>query len=138
MLWFMIGQFIQVIMDVLTLHLIADRDKDLEVLVLRQQIRILERRLGKQVRPSRVEKLLLALSALQIKVRVGQQRFKNSILLFKPATILKWHRDLVKRKWTFQRREKVGRPRIDEELEVLIVLWGPIGPSSINTGRWSL
>jgi len=67
MLWFMIGQVIQVVMDVLSLHLIADRDKDLEVLVLRQQIRILERRVGKQVRPSRIEKLLLALSALQIK-----------------------------------------------------------------------
>ncbi|MBX3085462.1 MAG: helix-turn-helix domain-containing protein [Anaerolineae bacterium] len=121
MLWLVIGQVIQVVMDVLSLHLIADRDKDLEVLVMRQQIRILERRLGKHVRPSRIEKLLLALSALQIKVWVGQQRFKNSLLLFKPATILKWHRDLVKRKWTFQRREKVGRPRIEEELEVLIV-----------------
>lgn len=28
MLWFVIGQVIQVLMDVLSLHLIADRDKD--------------------------------------------------------------------------------------------------------------
>lgn len=67
-------------------------------LVLRQLIRSLERRVGKPVRLSRVEKLLLAL-----------------------VTVLKWHRELVKRKWTFQRRTKVGRLRLDEELEALIV-----------------
>lgn len=89
----------------------------------RQQIRILERRLGKRVRPSRVEKMLLAVTALRMKgyLRQGQQRFKDSLLLFKPATVLKWHRELVKRKWTFQQRTKLGRPRIDAELEALIV-----------------
>jgi putative transposase len=121
MWWSLIAQVVKVILDVLSLHLITNPEKDLEVLVLRQQIRVLERRVGKPVRPSRVEKLLLTLSALQIKVRVGQQRFKNSLLLFKPATVLKWHRELVKGKWTFQRRTKVGRPRLDEELEALIV-----------------
>ncbi len=105
------------------LRLIADATKDLELLVLRQQLRILERRVGKPVRPSRAEKLLLAVTALQIKERAqaGRQRFKDSLLLFKPATVLKWHRELVKRKWTFQRRTTVGRPRLDAELEALIV-----------------
>ncbi len=123
MLWSLIAQVVKVMLDVLSLRLIADPDKDLELLVLRQQIRVLERRIGKPVRPSRVEKLLLTLSALQIKerARAGQQGFKNSLLLFKPATVLKWHRELVKRKWTFQHRAKVGRPRMDEELEALIV-----------------
>jgi transposase InsO family protein len=123
MIWSLIAQVGQVLMDVLSLRLVADVNKDLELLVLRQQIRILERRLGKPVRPSRVEKLLLTLSALQIKerARAGQQSFKNSLLLFKPATVLKWHRELVKRKWTFQHRAKLGRPRLDEELEALIV-----------------
>jgi len=104
MLWSLIAQVVQVVLD-----------------VLRQQIRVLERRIGKPVRPSGVEKLMLALTALQIRDEAGQQGFKNSLLLFKPATLLKWHRELVKRKWTFQRRTKVGRPRLDEELEALIV-----------------
>ncbi len=69
MLWSLIAQVVKVILDVLSLHLITDPDKDLELLVLRQQIRVLERRVGKPVRPSRVEKLLLTLSALQIKER---------------------------------------------------------------------
>ncbi|MEP7288120.1 MAG: integrase core domain-containing protein [Chloroflexota bacterium] len=65
----------------------------------------------------------MALTAVRIKnrARAGGQRFKDSLLLFKPATVLHWHRELVKRKWTFQRRASVGRPRIDAELEALIV-----------------
>jgi len=60
---------------------------------------------------------------MQIKkrARAGGQRLKDSLLLFKPATVLKWHRELVKRKWTFHHRATVGRPRLDAELEALIV-----------------
>src|SRR5579859_6616420 len=123
MLWSLIAQLIKVILDALSLHLLTDPDKDLELLVLRQQIRVLERRVGKPARPSRVEKLLLTLSAMQRRERVlaGQEGFRNSLPLFKPAAVLKWHQELVKRKWTFQHRRKVGRPRLDEELEALIV-----------------
>jgi putative transposase len=123
MLWSLIAPVVKVMLDVLSLHLIADPDRDWELLVLRQQIRVLERRLGMPARPSRVEKLLLTLTEMQIKEwpRTGQQSFKNSLMLFKPVTAPKWHRELVKRKWTFQRRSKAGRPRVNEELEALIV-----------------
>src|SRR5260370_10627498 len=86
-------------------------------------MRILERRVGRSVRASRVEKVLLALTAVRIRERTqeGRKRLNDTILLFKPATVLKWHRELVKRKWTFQQRAKVGRPRIEAELEALIV-----------------
>ncbi len=123
MRWSLMAQIVKLILDVLSLHLITDPDKDLEVLVLRQQSRLLERRVGKPIRPSRVEKLLLTLSAMQLKerARAGQRVFKNSLLVFKPATVLKWHRELVKCKWTFQRHAPVGRPHIDAELETLII-----------------
>lgn len=32
-----------------------------------------------------------------------------------------WHRELVRRKWTFRRRNHGGRPKLDDEIEVLIV-----------------
>jgi cytochrome P450 len=84
---------------------------------------VLERRVGKPVRPSRVEKLLLALTAVHLKERMrdGRKWLNDCILLFQPATVLKWHRELVKRKWTFQQQAKVGRPRIEAALETLIV-----------------
>jgi len=122
-IWSLIAQLVTLLLDLLTLSFASDKAKDLELLVLRQQIRILERRLGKGVCPSRVERLLLALTAVRIRacLREGQQRFTQSMLLFKSATVVKWHRELVKRKWTFRQRAKLGRPRIDAELEALIV-----------------
>ena len=30
------------------------------------------------------------------------------VLLFKPDTLLKWHRELVRRKWTFKKTAPVG------------------------------
>jgi len=40
---------------------------------------------------------------------------------FHPETILRWHRELVRRKWTYQHKNKGGRPSISKELEELIL-----------------
>ena len=45
----------------------------------------------------------------------------QAIRLFQPETILKWRRELVRRKWAFQRQRAGGRPRTNRELESLIV-----------------
>src|SRR5258708_40340361 len=115
MRWCVIARGVTLILDLLTLRYSANTDKAVEVLVLGQQIRILERRVGRSVGPSRVEKVLLALTAVRIRERTqeGRKRLNDTILLFKPATVLKWHRELVKRKRTVQQRAKDGRPRIE-------------------------
>jgi putative transposase len=41
--------------------------------------------------------------------------------LVTPATLLRWHRELVRRKWTFRRTGRPGRPPIDPELRALIL-----------------
>jgi transposase InsO family protein len=38
-----------------------------------------------------------------------------------PAKILRWHRDLVARKWTFTNRRRSGRPSTDVSIKILIV-----------------
>jgi len=43
------------------------------------------------------------------------------MLIFKPDTVLRWHRKLVRHKWTFRRRGNPGSPCISSELEALIV-----------------
>jgi putative transposase len=43
------------------------------------------------------------------------------IRIFKPETIIGWHRALVKRKWTYQHKSKRGRPRTDKKIERLII-----------------
>lgn len=39
--------------------------------------------------------------------------------MVKPQTLLRWHRELVRRKWTY-RAKRTGRPPIDPELQELI------------------
>ena len=50
-----------------------------------------------------------------------KEKLEATILLFRPATLINWHRELVRRKWTYQQKRKPGRPRIDPELEYWIV-----------------
>lgn len=51
----------------------------------------------------------------------ANQRLHQVMLIFKPDTVLRWHRRLVRRKWIFRQRGKPGRPKIASELEALIV-----------------
>jgi hypothetical protein len=43
------------------------------------------------------------------------------MLIFKPDTVIRWHRNLIRRKWTFKRKGNPGRPGISSRLEALIV-----------------
>lgn len=115
--------FVCLVLDALAAAGVATQEKDLEIALLRQQLRILERKAHTKARLSRPEKLMLV--ALADQLTDVSQRFHDllgqCVLLVKPETLLRWHRDLVRRKWTFQRPNLGGRPRIDAELEALIV-----------------
>ncbi len=43
------------------------------------------------------------------------------MLIFSPDTVLRWHRELLRRKWTFAREASVGRPKINLEREALVL-----------------
>jgi putative transposase len=122
MLFWTVAVLFSWILDLLAILRLADSDKDLELLILRQQIAILERNTDRP-RLSRFEKLTLAVLIHKFKQRAGItcRRLAESVFIFTPETILRWHRELVKRKWTFKRRRQSGRPRIDPDIEALIV-----------------
>jgi putative transposase len=122
MLFWGLAVFFSWILDLFALFRLSDSDKDLELLILRQQIAILERNVDRP-RLSKIEKLTLAVLVHKFKVRTGItcRRLAESVFIFRPETILRWHRELVKRKWTFKHRRQSGRPRIDPAVEALIV-----------------
>jgi len=74
---------------------------------------VLKRKVGRpKLRPS--DKVLLtALSRV-----LPRQRWSSFIVT--PGTLLRWHRELVKRKWTHETRP-VGRPPLDPKLAALLV-----------------
>src|SRR5215213_10335653 len=92
----------------------SDRAKDVELLVLRQQLRLYERQ-AQQPRPSRWEKVLLASLAAKL------PDLSRVCLVFTPATLLRWHREIVRRKWTFDNRPRPGRPPVAAACVELIV-----------------
>jgi hypothetical protein len=63
---------------------------------------------------SRLEKLFLA-SASRI---LSQERWSS--FLVTPATLLSWHRELVRHKWTYKAK-RTGRPPIDPLVRELVV-----------------
>src|SRR5436190_4025216 len=91
----------------------GDRAKDLEILVLRQQLQVLRRQVGRpRFRP--LDRAVLAALSRAL------PRERWSAFLVTPQTLLRWHRELVRWKWTYPRR-RPGRPPVDPEVRELIV-----------------
>jgi len=91
----------------------GQRDRELEILVLRHQVKVLKRKAGRPMLRRR-DRLLLAAAARLL----PRERWSSFIVT--PATLLAWHRALVKRKWSY-RRKRTGRPPLDGEICRLIV-----------------
>ena len=102
MFWFVLAHLVRLLVDLATAGRRGDRDQALEIVLLRQQLRILQRQRPRPPRITRAEKLTLAvLTAALARMAGGPRRqFDRCVLLFKPDTILAWHRELVRRKWT--------------------------------------
>lgn len=102
---------------------LSDQEKDLEILILRQQLSILQRKHKHPIKPSRVEKLTLGVLATKFKRTTHQttNQLRDVIRIFQPETVLGWHRELVRRKWTYPNKNKGGRPPISKEVENIIL-----------------
>jgi putative transposase len=111
------------LLDLVAIVSLSNDAKDLEILLLRQQLRIVERKQKRGPIIPRWQKIPLAVLAIRLKQKAdnASDALAQSIFLFKPETLISWHRDLVRRKWTFDNRLKSGRPPISSELEKWIV-----------------
>lgn len=89
------------------------REREAEILVLRHQLAVLKRQNPRAKLRRRDRMMLAALARL-----INRERWEGFIV--KPATILRWHRELVRRKWTFKHK-RIGRPPLDPALVLLII-----------------
>ncbi|MEP7286727.1 MAG: hypothetical protein ABI947_13285 [Chloroflexota bacterium] len=83
MMWSILAQLLWLGLDVVGVLRQSERDQGVEVLLLRQQRRILERKQRRPPRVSRWERLTLAVLATRLK---GQGRLQDIMLLFKTAS----------------------------------------------------
>ena len=91
----------------------SDRSKELELLVLRHELSILRRQAR---RPQLTVSDRLLLAALS---RVLPRRTWRAFLV-RPETLLRWHRRIVARRWTYPHR-RPGRPPLEREVRRLIL-----------------
>ncbi len=111
---FMLWLTVRVLTRLLVLPNADDGTKDLEILVLRHQLGVLRRKAGRPKFTARDRVLLAAASRA-----LPRERWAS--FLVTPQTLLRWHRTLVRRKWTFQKARKPGRPPIDPQTAALIL-----------------
>src|SRR5712692_4477183 len=100
------------------------RDLALENLALRQQVAILRRQV-------RRPKLTLADRLFWVGLMRTWDGWKDSLILVRPETVIRWFREGFKWYWTRRSRRLVGRPGVDPELRSLVrtmamanPLWG--------------
>jgi putative transposase len=86
---------------------------ELEILVLRHELAIARRQLARP-QPSAADRVLLAALSRAL------PRDRWSVFSVSPKTLLRWHRRLVGRRWTYG-HALPGRPPLDRELEALIM-----------------
>jgi putative transposase len=122
MRWFWVWQVVSTLIKLVRLGRRSESDKDLEILLLRRQLAIYERKQTQVPHLSRGEKLTLVVLATKLKARTGRtiKAMGDVIRIVKPATLFQWHRELVRRKWTYRHRN-AGRPRTDKAIEQLVL-----------------
>ena len=97
----------------------GEREKDIEILALRHQLTVLQRQLG-TTRP-RFEPADRALLAALL-APLPRDALRRLRLIVQPATVLRWHRDLIRRRHTERtRRKRPGRPRTVASIRRLVL-----------------
>ncbi len=93
-----------------------DARKTAEILILRHQLAIMQRRQPRRPRLNRADRALLAtLPGVTPRARRHGLR-----LLVTPDTILRWHRDIIRRRWAARSmHRKTGRPATRRNIQAL-------------------
>jgi putative transposase len=87
--------------------------KDVELLVLRHQVAVLQRQVHRPVLQPADRVVLAALSRLL-------PRARWAAFFVTPATLLRWHRELIARRWTYP-HARPGRPPVDRQVRALVL-----------------
>jgi len=102
------------LLELLVLRRRSEREKEIEILLLRHQLRVLGRQVARPQLTQADRTLLAAFSRV-----LPRQAWKTSLFVT-PATVLRWHRELVARRWPHPHR-RPGRPATQAEVRELVV-----------------
>jgi putative transposase len=93
----------------------SEQEKEIEILLLRHQLRVLERQVARPTLTPADRALLAAFSRT-----LPHKAWKTSLFVTPATTLMRWHRELVARGWTYPHR-RPGRPPTRAEVRALVV-----------------
>lgn len=91
----------------------SDTDLAIEVVMLRHEVAVLRRQVHRPALESADRAVLAGLARLLPRRRLGR-------FFVRPETLLRWHRDLVARRWTYS-HGRPGRPAIAKGITALVL-----------------
>jgi hypothetical protein len=95
----------------------SDVDKDIEILTLRHQLAVLQRQIDRP-RVTPADRAFLA----ALLHRLPRPKLRQLHLIVSPDSILRWHRDLIRRRHAdASRRKRPGRPPTHRSIRVLVL-----------------
>lgn len=112
-IWSFVYLAVRRIMELLLLCVRSSDAKEVEILVLRHELEIWRRQQPRPRLEPKDRALLATLSRLL-------PRRRWSVFMVTPATLLGWHRRMVRRHWTYPNSPR-GRPPVPAEVQALIV-----------------
>jgi transposase InsO family protein len=101
------------LLQLIVLGVRGERAKAIEILVLRHQVAVLRRQVKRLDLEPVDRAVLTALSRLL-------PRPQWATFLVTPATLLRWHRNLIACEWTYPRR-RPGRPPVQAEIREMVL-----------------
>jgi len=101
------------VLQLVTVMARGERANAVEVLVLRHQVAVLRRQVRRLDLEPADRAVLAGLSRLL-------PRARRTAFFVTPATLLRWHRNLIARRWTYPRR-RPGRPAVTAAMRGLVL-----------------
>jgi hypothetical protein len=113
----------------------SEQRKEMEILLLRHELQVVRRQVARPRLRAADHVLLAALSQ-------ALPRLRRHSLLVQPATLLRWHRELVRRRWSFPARRPGRPPMLGQARQLVLRLaaenrgWGYTRIHGEPAGLW--
>jgi hypothetical protein len=119
-IWSLIYLVARRLVELVVLVARSEERNEIEILVLRHELAVLRRQVARP-RTGRVDRVWLSALARML------PRPRWGAFFVRPETVLRWHRDLVARRWTYPRRS-TGRPRTAADIRRLVLRFAEENP----------
>ncbi len=113
MVWSFVYLALRRALELILLCFQSAEAKEIEILVLRHELTVLRRQHPRPRLQPTDRALLAALSRLL-------PRARWPVFLVRPETLLRWHRRMARRRWTYP-ATRTGRPPLPDDIQQLIV-----------------